>query len=585
MIKIIRNSIKQAFTISLLSLAFYTCYGQTIDTFAGEGTAAFADGSALSAKFFGPGRLCLDHSGNLLIADTGNHRIRQIDANGNVTTIAGTGIQGYSGNGGPATDAQLNTPTDVVVNSLGDIFIADYGNSVVRKIDYSSKIISEYFLPANQGKPMALAIDQTDRLYVFVYGDYYIWKENTNGNFIKFAGDGTPLSSGNGGAALGAAIGMPYAMSYSNGYLFFADNLNYQIRKINVWTGIIYPVINIPDFIYDIEIDAVGNLLMPTWSSVVIRYDGSNISRIAGSNSPGFSGDGGLAFFAQLLGPGGVCIGNNGEIYIGDTGNNRIRIVKAQQSIAFDAPPAGHYGDTNYTFSASASSGLPVTFASSNASVATIAAGNVITFTGIGTTIITAIQDGNAIFDAANPVQQNLVVVRGSQTITFDPVPDHFTTDADFNINATASSGLDVSLYVSSGPATISGNLVSLDGTVGTVTITAMQLGNSLYEPAPETTRSFEVTENPILSITDESLPNPIDIFPIPSLGDLTLKAKDLLILGINIVQPSGTIMYSENLKSPVSEFNINTDLVDGIYFLQVLTDKGKFVKRILISK
>lgn len=160
-----------------------------------------------------------------------------------------------------------------------------------------------------------------------------------------------------------------------------------------------------------------------------------------------------------------------------------LTVNKANQSITFAALPSKTYGDTDFAPGATSSSGLPVSYSSDNNQVAVIVAGN-IHITGAGTAVITATQDGNNLYNPANNVTSLLTVGKGSQAITFAPIPSKLVTDADFDPGATASSGLAIT-YTSSNPAvaTINGNLVN-PVAAGTTTITAIQEGNSNYNAA-----------------------------------------------------------------------------------------------------
>jgi len=169
-------------------------------------------------------------------------------------------------------------------------------------------------------------------------------------------------------------------------------------------------------------------------------------------------------------------------------------VNRANQTIIFAPLPEKTYGDNDFTITATATSGLPVSFSSSNTSVATVT-GNLVHIAGAGTTIITASQPGNENYNPASDVQQTLIVNKANQTITFAPLPEKTYGDADFNITATASSGLPVSFSSSNtSVATVTGNLVHIAG-AGTTTITASQPGNENYNPAPDVEQILTVNK------------------------------------------------------------------------------------------
>jgi polygalacturonase len=169
-----------------------------------------------------------------------------------------------------------------------------------------------------------------------------------------------------------------------------------------------------------------------------------------------------------------------------------LTVDKAPQTITFGALSAKTYGDASFTLTATVSSPLGITYASSNTTVATIS-GNTVTIVGVGTTTITASQAGNANYVSATDVPQLLTVNKASQSITFNDLSDKNFNDPSFTIHATATSSLAVAFSIVSGPATLSGNTVTLDGTLGTVTIKASQAGDGNYEAAADVLKSFTV--------------------------------------------------------------------------------------------
>jgi len=169
-------------------------------------------------------------------------------------------------------------------------------------------------------------------------------------------------------------------------------------------------------------------------------------------------------------------------------------VNKANQTITFNPLPDKTYGDADFTITATATSGLPVSFSSSNTAVATVT-GNTVHIAGAGTTTITASQPGNENYKPATDVQQNLIVNKANQTITFNPLPDKTYGDADFTITATATSGLPVSFSSSNtAVATVTGNTVHIAG-AGTTTITASQPGNENYKPATDVQQNLIVNK------------------------------------------------------------------------------------------
>ena len=242
---------------------------QIVTTVAGGylGDGHKATEASLNVQSLGS-HIAFDGSGNLYIAETANHRVRKVSTKGIITTVAGTGIVGYSGDGGPATAAQLQYPGAVVVDSTGNIFIADSLNGVIRKVDTSGTISSLHpngipfsgrYIFGNGG---GMAIDRADNVY-FSDGFTVIWKLDSSGNATIAAGTLFGFGYwGDGGAATQALLLLPAGVAVDiTGNLYIADWLNKRIRKVDT-SGI--------------------------------------ITTIAGTGASGFSGDGGPATAASL---------------------------------------------------------------------------------------------------------------------------------------------------------------------------------------------------------------------------------------------------------------------------------------------
>ena len=174
-----------------------------------------------------------------------------------------------------------------------------------------------------------------------------------------------------------------------------------------------------------------------------------------------------------------------------------LTVNKVDQAITFNALTAKTFGDEAFDLSATSSANLSVTYSSSDESVATIS-GSTITIAGAGSTIITASQSGNTTYNSATDVEQTLTVGKADQILTLESITDKLTTDAAFDVVASSSAGLTASLSIS-GPASLDGTTITLDGTEGNVTVTATQLGNANYNAATELSVSFTVA-SPALS-------------------------------------------------------------------------------------
>jgi uncharacterized protein (TIGR03437 family) len=280
-----------------------------ISTVVGNGNLGFSGdgGAATSAMMHLNTGLAIDPSGNLYIADSLNNRVRKV-AGTTISTIAGSGGYSYSGDGGPATAAQLNTPEAVAVDAAGNIYFADTANNVVRQI--SSK-----------------------------------------GVINTIAGNGTAGFGGDGGAAGSAQLSAPQGLAVdASGNVFVADTANARVRKIS--GGTITTVagsgtqgyggdgaaatsaqLNTP---VGLAVDKAGNIYITDVSASVIRKVAPNgiITTVAGNGSQGYSGDTGPATGAMLNGPQGIAVDASGNLYITDTLNGVIREVTASGTIS-----------------------------------------------------------------------------------------------------------------------------------------------------------------------------------------------------------------------------------------------------------
>lgn len=208
----------------------------TVSTIAGTTLGFSGDGGpASAAQFSYPVGISSDAAGNIYVADQGNHRIRKIDAaTGNISTVAGSGTSGYSGDGGPATAADLSNPYDVVVDAAGNLYISDYSNYVIRKVTASTGIISTY-ASGFMGVPAFLELDKAGNLFIGSEDNYgQIFKVSTSGVVTHIAGNGTTtLATGDAGPATAAGMSKPVGVAVSPmGDLFITNKANDRIRIV-----------------------------------------------------------------------------------------------------------------------------------------------------------------------------------------------------------------------------------------------------------------------------------------------------------------------------------------------------------------
>ncbi len=283
-------------------------FAQSIFTVAGGGTDDGRPATVTSLNE--PSAVAVDSSGNLYVADTNNHRVRKVAAaTGIVTTVAGTGAPGFSGDGGPAAGASLDSPGGIAIDPMGNLYVADENNDRIRKISAESGIITTVAGGGNSygdGGPATatflisvtgVAVDASGNIYIALEFDFRVRKVSAATGIIStIAGNGREGFSGDGGPATAASLMSAQAVAVDNaGNIYIADRENARIRKVTAATGI--------------------------------------ISTLAGNGTQGFSGDGGRATAASLERPEGVAVDRLGNVYIADDFNDRIRKVTAATGI------------------------------------------------------------------------------------------------------------------------------------------------------------------------------------------------------------------------------------------------------------
>jgi sugar lactone lactonase YvrE len=313
-------------------------------------------GPAVSALFSHPLSLALEGSGSLYVTDSYNHRIRKIDAGGNITTVAGDGIDGFGGDGKPGTEASLSSPVAIVLDPSGNLYIADYGSNRVRKLSAAGIITTV----AGNGKagfsgdggpatlaslygPWGLALDAAGNLLVSEYRNHRIRRISTDGTITTIAGTGAAGFSGDGGAARLAQLRSPRMLAIDpNGTLYVADSSNYRIRSISP-DGIISTVVgtgisgvsgdgglsNVAGvgLVLGLAMDSERNLYFSDSNRIRVVNANGLISALAGIGSAGFGGDGGPAGEAVFNAPSGLAIAADGTVFVADQMNHRIRTV------------------------------------------------------------------------------------------------------------------------------------------------------------------------------------------------------------------------------------------------------------------
>jgi uncharacterized protein (TIGR03437 family) len=381
----------------------------TISTVAGgQGQSGFAGdgGPATSALLTNPSGIAIDRSGNLYIADRANNRIRMVSAStGIITTIAGSSHVGLSGDGGPAAQATLTLPTSLAIDSVGNLYIADQNDWVVRRISTSGIITTVAGTgqpgaggdggPATKAQlsgPEGIAVDASGNLYIVDTGNQRIRYVNAAGTISTIAGSGSAGFSGDGGPAISAQFSSPGGVAVdASGAVYVADLDNNRIRRFTVGGAIgtfAGTTISIGDggpsiqarlaSPWSIAVDSGGNLYIADRSDNRVRKvtPSGTITTLAGNGQNGYGGDGGPSTMAILNTPNGIALDSAGNLYIADAGNNRIRRVSASTGIISTIAGTGGYA---YTGPGTGGDGGPATAATLTypGAVAVDGAGNV----------------------------------------------------------------------------------------------------------------------------------------------------------------------------------------------------------------
>ena len=351
-----------------------------IETLAGTGAVSYGGdgGPASQASFRLPSGVAADTAGNIYVADSSDNRIRLIDSNGMITTLAGTGESGYGGDGGPATLAHLNHPEGLATDGAGNVYFADSANHRVRKIDTTGMISTLAgtgergyggddgpAVEARLSYPGGVAVDTEGNVYVADSWNHRVRKVDREGTITTLAGRGFPGLLGNGGPAAQAALANPTGISVDGeGNVYVADTWNHRVRRID-GSGVISTFAGSGRDVdsgdgrralaaslgYPAAVAAgpAGMVYVITYSFETAnrrlrRIDPEGlIEAFAGTGPEGYGGDRGPAADAWLAYPMGVAADTDGNIYIADAHNARVRVVRPGLQVRI---PLGGSGDS-----------------------------------------------------------------------------------------------------------------------------------------------------------------------------------------------------------------------------------------------
>lgn len=360
-------------TFILFALIAATGWAQTINTYAGNGAAGFSgdNGPATQAQINRVVGMAADSQGNIYLADELNNRVRKIAANGVITTFAGTGAAGFSGDGGPATAAALNKPLGVCVDSADNVYINDYLNYRVRKVAPNGIIATvagsgASFHSGDGGPatgagfviPIRCAVDATGNLYIADQGAHRVRRVTPTGTISTFAGTGFVGSSGDGGPATAALLNNPTALAVdATGNVYINDQYSHRIRRVdpsgtitaffgngaNLSTGDGGPATSASiGFPGSMVVDSAGVMYVAdTHGHTIRKVAGGIVTKIAGTGGGGYSGDGGPALQATMADPFAIALDFEGNVFFADTSNNRIRVILGGATVVAPALGSG----------------------------------------------------------------------------------------------------------------------------------------------------------------------------------------------------------------------------------------------------
>lgn len=578
----------------------YQSQAQVINTIAGSGTRGYnGEGSPATLKHLkDPFGIAVDASENVYFADRDNNCIRKITPSGTISTIAGDATLPALGaaSGIPATDARFNSPYGVHIDAAQNIYISDAGNGVVRKIDAVTNIITTIAgnspSPSYSGDggqatnaglsyPTAVAVDAAGNVFIADYSNYVVRKVDPSGIITTVAGSNVFASiggEGDGGPATAAKLSNVYSVVVdAAGNLFIADYNYSRIRKVNT-SGIISTFATFGlDRVTGMTIDANDTLYVAHNGGRIVKISPVGVKTvIAGSGITGFRGDGGSPVAAEFNNPSCVALGPTGNIYITDLVNQRIRAITFP--IVTIGPITGTMNLCRGATTTLTNTTAGGTWSSLNNSVATIDIfSGVVTGVAPGiSSIVYATSSGNAI-----------------TTVTVDPLPN---TGKILGLNtACPGSTAILSNYVTGGIWSSSNEAVAAISSTGIVTAIAPGTTTIYYAIATGCGGSTSI-KYPFKVFTNSECfatgINPVSenattitAFPNPNKGSFTINlsanvTEDVRVVVTNVVG----IKVGEYLARTNVPLDIKLDAPAGVYFLSAASEHGKWSEKVLVT-
>jgi hypothetical protein len=553
-----------------------------IQTIIGNGTLAYSGdgGSPLNAELNGPGGVFVDGSGNIFIADSDSSVIREVVAStGDIQTVAGDALlgPGYTGDGGAATSAQLDSPEGVFVDSSGNIFIADTNNSVIREVVASTgniqTVAGDFALGAGYSGdggaatsaqlngPFGVFVDSAENIFIADTSNNVIREVTaSSGNINTVAGNGTECTPpgatpcGDGGAATSAQLSFPEGVFVDlSEDIFIADTSDNRIREVTASNGNINTVAGtgargysgdgaaatsaLLDTPFGVFVDTSGNIFIADTENFVIREVVAStgfIQTVAGNNTQGFSGDGGQSTSAELNFPSGLVGDSAGDLFVADTDNARIRKLVPSIFVTVTPNPVNVAVSTQEQFTATVTgtSNTSVTWqvngvVGGNSTVGTISTGGLFqapaTIPSPATVTVTAISAADGTTSAS--AQATIVGAGGAISVTVStnpPITQVYTsTTQQFIATVTGTTNTAVTWQVD--------GVTGGNATVGTINSSGLYTAPTSV-PSPATVTVEAVSQADSSAIGTESFL----IVTAPMAGDLVPQTTT----------PGGTATY-----------------------------------------
>jgi len=575
------------------------CHAQSgiIFTISGNGTPGYYGDAlpATTAILHDPDGVAIDAAGNIYFADYSNYRVRKISPAGIMSTVAGNGTIGFSGDGFAATNAQLNRVTSVAVDGIGNIFIADGDNNCIRKVNTAGIITTVAGVGGSTGSSgdgfpatnalmngtYGVAADHSGNIYIGDYNNSRIRKVNPAGIITTIAGTGIPGFSGDGFAATSANIHFPYSVAADTlGNVFFTDRANQRVRKINAG-GIISTVAGngSPGYSGDgaaatlaqlndptsVSVDAAGNLYISEYANNVVRKvnTASIISTLAGTGSPGFSGDGGYATACKFNEASGLAVDSYGNIVISDQLNQRLRKITPSITVT----------------------GLNILCAGATISLADSTPGGTWTSSGPAATvgsvsgIVTGVSGGSV------TITYSIGSVFAIKAVTVQPAPAAITGIDSVCVGHTRT-------LADATPGGVWSSATTTIATVGPSSgiVTGVAAGMSvityLLPDGCSTTVSFKVVALPCMYLeANETLPagREFAIYPNPATEELTIKTALGTYMAFDITNNVGQIITRNDIGNAETTVDLKS-LAPGVYYVRLTGNNGlrvaQFVKQ-----